>query len=422
MDIKDSSGLTNTEGIKPKTVLKREATPVNTPSPKTSTEDKVKISENINKKNDLGSKKDDDDTDENKLPIQTKLGLKYLPDFFSKFGIRKHETKEVVKTLDTFKIVKKASKMVGFSDKNADHIATNYVQRSGNRTLSGIVTKAGEALPAMYIERKVKSTILSDLKISMAEKLPETVAKINVDTKIAISHGFVKGQGKGLETLAKDGVIRSLPDSYKPASGFLGNILSDGLIGGVSKTASEKVGRFKNIVKPKKIITKVETGPIGKLAQVTKENVIKRREGVLEHNIGTATSKAQQEVLDKGVIGVGSKAEKKLLEKTIAETTEKAIVKATEKTSIKMATRLAGIMPIVGAGAESYIMYKDIEHARDIHKDKDAPLIAPIMADTTVVLDGVSLAATTTGVGEPIGMVASGLSIITSLFSNIKKN
>ncbi len=421
MDIKDSSGLINTDGIKPKQVLKRVDTLVVSASPNNTVKDNVTLNKNLNKKAPLTEKKDNDE-DENKMPIQTKLGLKYLPDLFSNFGIRKHETKEIVKTVDTYKIVKNVSSTLGFSDKNSDRIATNYVQRSGNRTFAGIVTKAGEALPGMYLESKIKSTILADVKISIADKLPKTVAKVNAETKIVISHGFAKGQSKGIETLAKDGIIKSVPNSYKPTSGLLSNVLSEGFFGGVSKTASDKVGKLKNIIKPKKIITRAETGPVGKLVQVTKENVIKRREGILEHSIEKATSKAQTETIEKGVIAVGSKAEKKILEKTIAEATEKAIVKATEKTGVKIATRLAGVMPIIGAGAESYIMYKDIQHARDIHNDPDAPLIAPILADTTVVLDGVSLAATTTGIGEPIGMVASGLSIVTSLLSNVKRN
>jgi len=233
-------------------------------------------------------------------------------------------------------------------------------------------------------------------------------------------------KNKGLTSLAEKGLVRTVPDAFKagryiPSVSLIHNLRIDGVIGGVTKYVKGKVLDTGNLfIKSSTNITKSEANIAEKIINSSKNNAIRTSEAVVEKVVNKSSERVTKDILEQA-INLGTKAEKKVLQKSISKATETAILKTAEKTSVKIASNLVKTLPYVTAAGEAYIMFKDIQVAKDVCTDSNASNLSKFLAGSTVALDGISIASHVSGMGIKVGIIASGASIVTSLATHVTR-
>jgi hypothetical protein len=155
-----------------------------------------------------------------------------------------------------------------------------------------------------------------------------------------------------------------------------------------------------------------------KLASETVEKVAAEATKISLKDGSKAASKYIAEAVSKEAgIQIGTTA----LQKTITEAVSKGTAEAAEKGTVKVASKVSTIAPYVGAAVGVAITAWDANHAYKLTKDPKVTKLSAGLAWATVGLDAVSVAANFSAVGAPIGWVATGLSIGTSIASDIYK-
>jgi hypothetical protein len=152
--------------------------------------------------------------------------------------------------------------------------------------------------------------------------------------------------------------------------------------------------------------------------KVVQKTMQKAGQEALEKGVTTAVQAGVKAAVAKQGSQVVAKAATVGAEKAVIHAAEKAAVQAGTKGAAKAGTKLASIAPVVGAVAGAAITAWDVKDAIEKTKDPKASKASAALAWCTVGLDVVSTAATATGIGAPIGWVATGLSIGTSIASD----
>lgn len=118
-------------------------------------------------------------------------------------------------------------------------------------------------------------------------------------------------------------------------------------------------------------------------------------------------------------INVGLTAVATVVEEVAIKAVENTGKKVAVKTGEKAASRWAACVPVVGAVIEAGFMAYDAKYAYDLSKDPKVSKLSKALAWGTVGLDAVSMVTTATGVGSVIGWVATGLSVVTGVASDL---
>ncbi|MBC7472888.1 MAG: hypothetical protein H7263_01255 [Candidatus Sericytochromatia bacterium] len=244
------------------------------------------------------------------------------------------------------------------------------------------------------------------------------VAKAGTTTVIAAT--------KLATTSATEGAIKLLTDA-----GRLGKGVETLTIKEAAKIAGGRVSAVKAGYDGIKAITK------GFAEATTKEGVVAGSKiigGVAKKTIIGASEQALKkgvtEGIETGFKAVTKKAGAKLAETVTTKATEKvlttaatkAATEATAKGAGKIGSRFAGAIPVIGAVAGLAITAWDTHDAIKKQKDPNTTKLSKVLAWATVGLDGISTAADATGIGAPVGWVASGLSIATSVGSDLTQH
>jgi hypothetical protein len=148
-----------------------------------------------------------------------------------------------------------------------------------------------------------------------------------------------------------------------------------------------------------------------------KEAAEKIASAAFQKTIAEAVEKGTVNAVEQGMVkGTGKVAQ--IIYKTPGVG---AAVSAVEKNAVKGASKVSTIAPYVGAAIGVAITAWDANHAYKLTKDPKVTKLSAGLAWATVGLDAVSVAANFSAVGAPIGWVATGLSVGTSIASDIYK-
>lgn len=271
------------------------------------------------------------------------------------------------------------------------HLEAHLLKTGLNKLATSIITKnTAKAVTKELTEVLAKTAVKSSTKTgtTMAVKLVEGATVGTAKTVASVT-------GKGVATLtvkevakASGSIVKGLETSAKAA----GEILFKG---GVKKVVSNTGSAL--------VKTSVGAG-----------------EKALKVGLEKGTEIAVKKIVEK-TPELATKTASKTFEKTVVEATTKATTEAAAKGSSKAASKLSAAIPWIGTAIGVGITAWDTADAIKKSKDPNVSKVSKVLAWTTVGLDVISTATTATGVGAPIGWVASGLSIGTSILSDYLK-
>jgi hypothetical protein len=258
-------------------------------------------------------------------------------------------------------------------------LATNIIARN---TTKAVTKELTEVLAKTAVKSSTKSGT------TMAVKLVEGATLGTAKTVASVT-------GKGVATLtvkevakSSGSIVKGLETSAKAAGEIL---FKDGATKVISNTGNALVK------------TSIGAG-----------------EKALQLGLEKGTEAAVKKIISK-TPELATKTASKTFEKTVANATAKATTEAAAKGSSKAASKLSAAIPWIGTAIGVGITAWDTADAIKKSKDPNVSTVSKALAWTTVGLDAVSTATVATGVGAPIGWVASGLSIGTSILSDYLK-
>lgn len=143
---------------------------------------------------------------------------------------------------------------------------------------------------------------------------------------------------------------------------------------------------------------------------------------IVGNNITKSSTKDVGKILAKSIwVNTSQTVVMSVGEEVVLKGIEKSSVTAAKKGSQELSKRLSSAAPVVGAVIEAGFTIYDAKYAYELSKDKKASFVSKALAWGTVGLDGISLVCTASGVGTPIAWVATGLSVVTAVSSDLLK-
>lgn len=250
---------------------------------------------------------------------------------------------------------------------------------------------------------------------------------VESEVKAAISTGAKTGSKVAVKSL-KDvtTVVKALETTEKVATeATLKTLTKSGQLGkGVETLAVKSFGKLYNpttythaIAESAKEIPKAIAGKSA--ATVVKNTVVGATETALKKGVTEGIEAGVKTVIKKGGKELAETVTTKAVEKAITKTATTAATKAATTTGAKAGSKLAGAIPFIGAAVGVGVTAWDTKDAIEKQKDPSASTASKALAWTTVGLDAVSTVCVATGVGAPIGWIATGLSIGTSVASDL---
>lgn len=250
-------------------------------------------------------------------------------------------------------------------------------------------------------------------KAVTAEIAKVTAAKVGSTTVVSAAKGAVKPVteatvkalevaghlGKGVQTL-----------TMKEAAGVAGKLINP-------KNAIELATKVPGVVAKSGAETIAHVSANG-VAKTVQKTMIGAGEKVLKEGVEKGIEKGVEVALKRGGKELAETVTTKGVEKAIAKSAEDAAVKAATSGSAKAGSKASSIAPVVGAAIGLAITAWDAKDAYQKTKDPNTTKLSAGLAWATVGLDLVSTVTIATGVGAPIGWVATGLSIGTSVASD----
>lgn len=354
-------------------------------------------------------------------------------------------------------------------------IATYLVKKEVANTLTQSIKLTSEKIANQGIKNLGKTTdkaLVSTLDKLLARQsgevlLPSVIKSVSKETNKTISKTITHLSEKGLEEGLKNST-KILEKSGKLGQGIKVVTMSEARavfgsklnplahIKGYSNAVKESVQGVQKIVvkeiSEKGVIDGTKSifkGTMKGASEKALENILKEGseqavKKVMKDLIKQSTSKISSEALEKisaEALQVYSKkgsevaakfilsktggATTKILEKDLAKQISKGVaeatVKASEKGSVKFATRLSAAAPIISTAIGVGITTWDTIDAIKKTKDPRVTKLSAGLAWATVGLDVINVASQSSGVGAPIGWIATGLSIGTSILSDVYK-
>jgi hypothetical protein len=306
-------------------------------------------------------------------------------------------------------------------------LSTKSMVTGGVRAISKkLVTGAHVGIPftekalGFGVKHAVVKAVSAEVKaIPLATHGGTTIVKSLETAEKTAAAGAVKtltesGKlGKGVEVLT----MKEAANAFKkPATNIVGKIINK----------VNPVPVVKASVKSAKDMTKVlseasEKGVVEGTKSVVKNTFVGAGETVLKQGVEKGTEAGIKTVLKKEGSKIAETVTTKAVEEALVKTAEKAAVETAVKGTAKVGATAARFVPIAGAVASAGITAWDAHDAWKKTTDPKVGKLSTALAWTTVGLDAVSTVATATGVGTPIGWVATGLSIGTSIASDYFK-
>jgi hypothetical protein len=154
---------------------------------------------------------------------------------------------------------------------------------------------------------------------------------------------------------------------------------------------------------------------------IAKNTVVGSGETVVKIGMEKGIESGVKKVIKEEGIKIVEKGTTQIFEKTAILATEKAATKAAVEGTAKAGGKLASAVPVIGAAAGLAITVYDAHDAYQKTVNPNVSKLSAGLAWGTVVLDGISTVATATGVGTPIGWIATGLSLGTGFASDYFK-
>jgi hypothetical protein len=205
-------------------------------------------------------------------------------------------------------------------------------------------------------------------------------------------------------------------------------ISEKGLVGGTTsifkgtmKGASEKA--LENILKEgsEKAVEQVMKDLVKKSTSKISSEALEKISSQAVKIYSTKGSESAAKFILSKTGGATTKILEKDLAKQITESVTTATVKASEKGSVKFATRVSAAAPIISTAIGVGITTWDTIDAIKKTKDPRVTKLSAGLAWATVGLDIVNVASQSSGIGAPIGWISTGLSIGTSILSDVYK-
>ena len=282
-----------------------------------------------------------------------------------------------------------------------------------NRLLEGVAVK-------MAVTGTMKS-LSTKLITGFAVKVPLTGGKIiGVGTEYAVaiaSKAVIKELAEAsTKTIAKEVTKEITKTLAKEAA--VGTVKALATGGHIAADVGNVVLKS-SLKSAEKIVaeTTVKAGTKGVIKAVEK-NMVKAGEKALANGLAKSAEKG----VEVAIKAAGKGATAKLTTEgavVVTKVATEAAVKAGTKGAAKGGTKLASLIPIAGAVAGAAITAWDAKDAWDKHHDPKTTKTSKYLADATVALDGISTACTATGIGAPIGWIATGASVVTSVLSDV---
>lgn len=260
--------------------------------------------------------------------------------------------------------------------------------------------------------------------------IPFTKASFGFGVKQAV----VSAVGKELQGIkaAKSGsttVVNALNTATKTASeGAVKTLTTAGRLGkGVEtlglKEASKLAGGHIKAVKHgfegfKAVTAEVAEGGVKAVGGVAKKTVVGATEKALRKGVEEGIESGIKTVIRRSGKEIAETVTTKGVQKALSVTAEKAAVGASSKFIARAGSKIAAVSPVIGVTAGAAITVWDAKDAIEKTKDNKASFASKSLAWTTVGLDAVSTVAEFSGKGKPVGWVATGLSIGTSVLSD----
>lgn len=293
---------------------------------------------------------------------------------------------------------------------------------SAKRVLTGMGYKS----MAMGLATKVSNTMIKGVSFTV----PFTGKAIGFGVKHAVSKAVTAeikaltaaGTKAGSTTIvaatkaathsATVGTVKTLT-----SAGKLGKGIETIAVAGI-KTPKAIAATTKAVAESSKALKPVLAGGAKTYAKTVEKAVIGAGEKALEKGVTKGIEKGMEAAITRSGTAAIEKVTTKAAEKSLEKVATTAATKAATSGAAKGGGKLASAVPIIGAVAGAAITAWDTKDAIEKTRDKKTTTVSKVLAWTTVGLDAVSTVTTATGVGAPIGWVATGLSIGTSIASD----
>lgn len=247
------------------------------------------------------------------------------------------------------------------------------------------------------------------VKYGVAKTVANAGAKLTTEV---VSKGAVTTLSSALKTLAPEATKATIKGLK--ATGALGKGMYIGAksMPTLTKAVTSPVVTTQLLTKSaKSIATVIEREGV---KQVAKKVIIGGGEKVLRKGV----TEAVESGVKVGLKSLGKEGAEKLITEGGKKVLQKEIVTVATKAGSSAGKKVASAVPIIGAVAGAALVALDVKDAIEKTKDKKATTTSKVLAWTTVALGTISTVCTATGVGAPIGWIATGLSIGTSIASD----
>ncbi|MFN8576333.1 MAG: hypothetical protein U0354_05705 [Candidatus Sericytochromatia bacterium] len=283
------------------------------------------------------------------------------------------------------------------------------------RPLAKLATGSVSKFSGLLVKGVAYNIPFTSKVVGFGVKYGVAKAVANAGTKLTtevVSKGAVTTFGTALKTLAPEAT--KLTVKGLKATGALGKGMYIGTksMPTLTKAITSPVVTTQLLTKSaKSVATVIEREGV---KQVAKKVIIGGGEKVLRKGV----TEGIEEGVKVGLKSLGKAGAEKVITEGGKQVLTKEVVTVATKAGSSAGKKVASAIPIIGAVAGAALVALDVKDAIEKTKDKKATTTSKVLAWTTVALGTISTVCTATGVGAPIGWIATGLSIGTSIASD----
>lgn len=258
-----------------------------------------------------------------------------------------------------------------------------------------------------------KAAVGFGVKHAVAKAVTAELTKISTKAAVKAGTTTMVAATKAATPTAVTSTVKALTKA-----GRLGKGLEAIAAPTIRKAITSPVVTSKVVAESAKALNPVIKGGTKVMAKTVQKAVVGAGEKALEKGVTKGIEKGVEIALKRGGTEIVEKVATKTAQKTIEKAATTAATKAATTGAAKAGSKVASAVPIIGAVAGAAIVALDVKDAIEKTRDKKTSKLSAGLAWTTVALGTVSTVATATGVGAPIGWIATGLSIGTSIASD----
>lgn len=282
-------------------------------------------------------------------------------------------------------------------------MATGMSTKIANTLITGV--SVGIPFTKAAVGFGVKHAVAKAVTAELAKVSTQAIAKAGTTTMVAAT--------KAAAPTAVTSTVKALT-----TAGKLGKGLQAAAAPTITKVITSPVVTTKAVTESAKALAPVVSGGVKTMAKTAQKVAVGAGEKALEKGVTKGIEKGMEIALKRGGSEVVERVATKATQKSLEKVATTAATKAATTGSAKAGGKLASAVPIIGAVAGAAIVAWDTKDAIEKTRDKNTTKLSAGLAWATVALGTVSTVATATGVGAPVGWVATGLSIGTSIASD----